>query len=1216
MLEIARENRKCTISLGAEETLAVQRAVSHLGRDLEWVTNCQCSVTTNRKERCGIYIGTIGMGGIIDEKIASKLLKTDAIKTEQGEYCWEGYIIQEIDGSLYIGGVGRRGTIYGVYELSRIAGVSPWYFWADVPVKKKRVFELPMGYYHADYPSVQYRGIFLNDEEELNAWAVSHTQDDTIGPETYEHIFELLLRLKANYIWPAMHVNCFNADLRNGALAEEMGIVVGTSHCDMLLRSNQNEWQPWLEKKGYQDLAYDYSIPGKNRERLKEYWRESVEQNKNYEVCYTVGMRGIHDTGFVTNVIDQDNIMTEEEKQQAKVQLLGQVISEQRNILKDVLGTKKMLQTFVPYKEVLPLYDVGLELPDDVTLIWVDDNHGYMRRYPNEKERMRSGGHGLYYHSSYWAPPPMSYLFINSIPLAHMGNELRKSYESGIQKIWVLNVGALKPLEQDIEFFLQTAWEAGKEKGLTEDASAFTESWINENFSGNHGKEAAQIYDIFAQTTNVRKIEHLDNDIFSQTAYGNEAGRRIVYLEDIFHRANRIWSSLPVEERDAFVELFLMKIHASYLSNSEFYYADRSAVAYSRGNMQAADEDIRLSRCMMDYRRWLIYFYNKVMASGKWDNILTPENFAPPVTAMYPAGKPALSIKKQPELSVVLWNQEDEIVFQCYGKKKKYIEIGNKGVGTIRFHMEISDGMDWVSVSMLEGSVQTEVIISITALNVEKHIGEAGNIRINAPDLNQSFEIPVSVENRPLILDAKGYVEAEGYISIPADGYSDICMGEKAKKIGWRLIEHIGRGEGNAMMAYHPKLVTLESLSITNPYMEYNFYTVSEGEFLLEIYRFLTLDSQGCIRLGVSVDSESPILVESEIKDEWLGDWKWCVMDNGEKLKVRLPFVPKGHHRLRLYMIDNYVTITKLVIYTKEVKESCLGPQWSVEVKGDGTLFDRKAAVENREYPDNDMDSIEKELQKIYCVDMQDVPLHNIVYAAKDFWHKDLLYMKNEEYPQTAMGKARYKRDTNGTKDIVGQFGKGIFVESNRLLALEAEYALEDSIYAWRTPSRDQNRLMWTHLQAETDGRTGLAMHVNRKNIVWKAPEAAPGMHYKVSITHAGIYHVWMLIRFYDDTSDACCLALDGRVQPFSEQFSKGRLFTFSTAQIYFWSHISDLDIAEGIHTLSVFGVKSGLRIDRIYLTQGTEKPSMDADWQASERKEVIGLKGRQFNQL
>lgn len=213
--------------------------------------------------------------------------------------------------------------------------------------------------------------------------------------------------------------------------------MIGSSHCDMMLRSNQNEWKPWLARKGYQDVKYDYSISGENRERLKEYWSESAAMYREYDASYTVGMRGIHDSGFVTERIDKNSSLRMEEKRQEKVRLLGEVIQDQRHILQEVLGQEKakdVLQLFIPYKEVLSLYDNGLKLPEDITLMWVDDNFGYMRRYPNGKELKRCGGHGLYYHASYWAPPGMSYLFYNSIPLAHTGNELKKCYESGIKK--------------------------------------------------------------------------------------------------------------------------------------------------------------------------------------------------------------------------------------------------------------------------------------------------------------------------------------------------------------------------------------------------------------------------------------------------------------------------------------------------------------------------------------------------------------------------------------------------------------------------------------------------------------------------------------------------------------------------------------------------------------------------------------------------------------
>ena len=328
------------------------------------------------------------------DRIAGNLLRD-----EKGVLIKEAYLLCVREGRLIIAGSDRRGTIYGIYEFCEKIGVSPWYFWADVPVKEKQEIRLPEDFFRTDHPSVEYRGIFINDEEELEAWVKKHMGEETIGVKTYEKVFELLLRLKANYIWPAMHVNSFNSKRENGALAERMGIVVGTSHCDMLMRSNNREWRPWIAKKGYQDAVYDYSVPGRNREILQEYWRESVEQNQDFEVCYTLGMRGIHDSGFETRGLENKS---EEEKRQAKVELLETIIRDQRSILRDTLGHDTMM-TFIPYKEVLDLYDHGLEVPEDMTLVWANDNYGYIRRYPSEKEKKRSGGNGIYYHNSYWA---------------------------------------------------------------------------------------------------------------------------------------------------------------------------------------------------------------------------------------------------------------------------------------------------------------------------------------------------------------------------------------------------------------------------------------------------------------------------------------------------------------------------------------------------------------------------------------------------------------------------------------------------------------------------------------------------------------------------------------------------------------------------------------------------------------------------------------------
>jgi hypothetical protein len=1203
MLELFKREDTVHIYVSEKENSAVQLAVENLLRDIGWVCGCT-AVLSQEIDKCKVIIGTLDNHAAISEVMQKKQLSVDLMKKEDGAFHWEAYLQEVVDGVLYIVGTNRRGTIYGIYDLCESMGVSPWYYWADVPVKSKDSFYIPANHLKADWPSVQYRGIFINDEEELDDWAKLHTPDGTIGPATYKHVFELLLRLKANYIWPAMHVNYFNGNRENGALAERMGIVVGTSHCDMLLRSNQNEWEPWIQSKGYTDAIYDYSIEGRNREILKEYWRESVELNKNYEVCFTMGMRGIHDSGFHTKAIDEDTSLNEEQKKEAKVALLAQVIRDQREILKEVLGEQKgeeALQTFVPYKEVLKLYDRGLDLPEDVTLIWANDNFGHMRRYPDEKERTRVGGNGLYFHSSYWANPgsAMSYLFINSVPLAHTGNELKKSFESGIRKIWVLNVGGLKPIEQDMEFFLRYGWDASKETERYTNSYRFTEQWINSNFSGNHGAEAAELYETFAQVTNVRKIEHMASNVFSQTAYGDEAGRRLQRLEDIFRQGNAILNSLPEEEREAFFQLFLMKIHASYYTNHEFYYADRSTLSYDRGNMQAADRYSELSLQMTDHKRRMLHFYNKKMSGGKWDGILTPESFPPPPTAMYPATKPALKISGS-GLRVDLWNEEDILSFSVYGQTQKWMELGNQGEGSIPFRIEIREGADWIVLSETEGTLQTEQRIVVSVVDPLQHSGMQGLIHVIDQRNGTVTPIKVQIEEAYSPPEGSAYLEADGYVSMPATGFdrSNLTHGSNAMNRGWVTVPGIGRYEGAALMAWNSELRPLDGELKDNPYVEYDFYLQQSGKFTLEVFRFLTLTSQGRIRFGIGVDDEESILVESETRDEWLGAWKDSVFNNGEKITVQLPYLTAGKHSLKLYMVDNYVTITKLVIYTKPKRENNLGPVTS--------RHNQALTVEyGSESPDVNWNEVEQLCKHFYRTDIEEVPPLNLLYATREFFQTiDQIFMKCDQVPQAALGAKRYAHigEAGGPKDVIKEFGTGLFVEQDGIVAIEAEYALENSENAYLTPSQDGSQMTWSHLLAETNGRTGFAMHVAEPGLLWEQPELAPAMHYRMSISNPGEYRVWLLLRHHNGQSDSCYLSLDGQVKPLSELSAGGKLHTYNTAQVYYWCFLTDLDISAGEHIFSILARKSQLRVDRIYLTRGDELPPADAEWKDSPR--------------
>ena len=323
------------IRVAAEEDPAVHRAVRDLACDLEKVCGARPDVT-GTSAAAQIVVGTIGTSPTIDAAIQDGRLDIGALRDADGSLRWEGFMVALVGDALFLVGTDRRGTIYAIYDFTEAIGVSPWYWWGDVPVRPREHITIDAGTQVADWPSVRYRGVFLNDEEELYHWARKHTQDGTIGPTTYARIFELLLRLKGNYLWAAMHVDAFNADPENGRLAHEMGVVIGTQHCDMLLRSNEHEFRPWAANRG-EDIEYDYSLPGRNRGLLQEYWRGSIQQNRDYEVTWTVGMRGVHDSGLVTAAIDDDAALTDGEKLTARVRLLESVIRDQRTLLAEEL---------------------------------------------------------------------------------------------------------------------------------------------------------------------------------------------------------------------------------------------------------------------------------------------------------------------------------------------------------------------------------------------------------------------------------------------------------------------------------------------------------------------------------------------------------------------------------------------------------------------------------------------------------------------------------------------------------------------------------------------------------------------------------------------------------------------------------------------------------------------------------------------------------------
>lgn len=1170
---VAERGRVTTVALADAEDHAVRRAAEDLCRDLEKVCGAHPAISP-RTAGATLVIGTIGVSPAIDGAIGRGELDVTALATPGGGLCWEGFVIQAGADVVYVAGADRRGTIFGIYDLCEAIGISPWYWWADVPIRRRDHVTVSHGTSKADWPSVRYRGIFLNDEEELEAWARAHTGDDTIGPETYGRIFELVLRLKGNYVWPAMHVNAFNHDPANGRLAHAMGIVIGSSHCDMLLRSNEHEFDPWAADQD-EPVVYDYSLPGRNRDKLLEYWRGSVEQNRDFDVTWTVGMRGIHDYGFSTAAIDADDTLSASDKDLARVRLLEQVIADQRALLADDVP-----QIFIPYKEVLPLYDAGLRVPDNVTLVWANDNFGYIRRFPSADELERSGGHGLYYHSSYWSQPPRSYLATSSTPLALMRHELTKAWDRGIRRLWVDNVGGLKPLELETEFFLRSAWEAGKESS-TADVVDFVRGWADQTFSGGHGPQIAHLYAEYYQLANQRKIEHLSANSFTQTGYGDETARRLEALHRLYTQTNEIHAALPADERDAFFQLIGIKIHFAYLTSAQFAYADRSALAFEQGKASAADRYLALSRTFDSHKRAAMHFYNHTMSGGKWGHIFTPDEFPPPVMALYPAAKPALSIGPS-RLGAVAWGDDEPtespgLLFWPYGIATKWLEVFTTGAGGLKYEVR-SD--DWIEVSPASGVVDTEARLAMTVTDAERHSGRSGTVVIRS--LSDDSEITVTVTVPSVAAPARdfiGSIEADEYLSI------DPSLPDR-RSLSWATVPHLGRYANSVVLAGHEGAV-----------VEYDVHLVTAGAHLLELHRLPTLDSTGRIRVAVSVDDAAPVVIESPTTDEFRGAWTSAVLDNVELLQARLPHLEAGPHAVRIHAVDPGVAISKLVIYTGPRRPTNLGPQLS---RHTGRPVEPSADPAPVAVDESELDRVAR---VIYRTDPAAIPPLPAVYAGRGFWDSDTTFRPNHAVPQETFAAPHDWIREDGTKDVLEDLGAGVVVEEDGVLALEAEYALVNQASAWMTAGLDARPVSWSHTQAETGGGSGLAMHVAERDLRWDDPVRAPGLHYQVEVTRGGRHHVWLLVKFEDRDDDSCWIAVDGTPQPLEEQYSGGNLYSFGTQQIWLWTLLSDIELHPGRHIFSILARKSGLRIDRIYLTTGEELPPADADWKPSPRR-------------
>lgn len=593
-----RSDQPIKLACDNAEEKVVQTALKLFIRDYQSVFSASAAVDARQGN---IIVGTVGK---------SPLLKAVSADVSALAGKKQAFLLQVLpDGKLLVAGSDSHGTAYGIMELSRLIGVSPWEWWADVTPEKKTSFVLSAEYQTLQSPSVEYRGIFINDEDwGLMPWS-SQTYESSdikghIGPKTNARIFELLLRLRANTYWPAMHECTLPFFLTEGnrKVAEEYGIFIGSSHCEPMVCSAAGEWR----RRGQGD--YDYV---NNSASVYKFWEDRVKEVAQQGNIYTLGMRGVHDGQMqgAKTVAEQKAV-------------LERVLKDQRGLLQKYVNkdVTAIPQAFIPYKEVLDIYNAGLQVPDDVTLIWCDDNYGYIRHFPTAEERARKGGNGIYYHVSYWGRPH-DYLWLGTFSPYLLHQQMKLAYDRGIQKMWVLNVGDIKPAEYQIELFLDMVWNIDEvnEIGVT----AHLKSWLGREFGSNCAEELLPAMEAHYQLSYIRKPEFMGNtreeerdpkykvikDLPWSEQTISERLRSYTALSDVVERME---SNIPADRQDAYFQLVKYPVQAAAQMNRKILTAQLAR--HSKADWKQSD-------AAFDSIASLTQQYNSLQ-NGKWNRMM------------------------------------------------------------------------------------------------------------------------------------------------------------------------------------------------------------------------------------------------------------------------------------------------------------------------------------------------------------------------------------------------------------------------------------------------------------------------------------------------------------------------------------------------------------------------------------------------------------------
>ena len=954
----------------------VVRAAHDLQADVQRVTGLSPALITDARGLPGnvIIVGTIGKSPVIDQLIRDKKIDAGAVTGQ-----WESYVIQVVPNpmpgvasALVIAGSDKRGTIYGIYDVSEQMGVSPWYYWADVPAKHRDAVYVKAGKYTQGPPSVKYRGIFLNDEApDLTEWikekygSVPNGIGGTTanyGRQFYTNLFELMLRIKANYLWPAMWNNRFSMDdPMNAPLADMYGIVTGTSHQDPLLRS-EKEWT-WGPGNNPETRDRNYAM---HPDALNAFWREGLVMNSNYESILTLGLRGAGDRPMIAGATDEQSM-----------DLLKNIIEDQRKLIAEVVNpdVTKVPQLWCPYKEVQGYYEKGLRVPDDVTILWAEDNNGNLRRVPTADERKRSGAAGIYYHMDY-VGGPRNYKWINTSPIAKVYDQMSLAKQYGADRIWIVNVGHFKGLELPMQYFMDLGYNSGRWNN--QNLGDYMRQWAAQQFGPDHAADIADIMDKYSKFNGRRKPEQLEPSTFSLLNY-NEAETVVADWQAIADKAVAINAKLPEAQRAAFYELVLFPAQACANLTELYVAAGQNALYAKQGRASAGDKAVE-TKSLFAKDADMMKYYNKTFLDGKWDHFMDQahigyNNWQDPsqnnlnaISLAEPraTGAAAAPAAEDPNAAparrgggfgrggrggarnTVLPDVPDEAImgvavegteiafvggeetgptlprFDSFNQQRHYIEVFNKGKAPFAFTAKASDS--WIKLSEAKGSVDKDQRLWVSVDWAKAPKGAAtGTVTLTGLTNNVIVKVDAFNPTEVTRQNLQGFVESDGVVSIEPEHFT--------KKIDvdgnrWERIDGYGRTL-SGMRATSPSDGSLTPQK-DSPSLAYRMYLFSTNPVEVDAITspILNIFPDRGIQLAMSLDNGEPQVVT--VVPKGYGpqgqNWETSVKDNARHIKTTLNVDQPGYHTLNIWMVDPGVTVQKIVVNAGGLKPSYLGP--------------------------------------------------------------------------------------------------------------------------------------------------------------------------------------------------------------------------------------------------------------------------------------------------